>query len=291
MLPFIGGGISNEAISDSPVIRDPQSLFAEVARSAYSEIRALQLSGEGQSVLVTSPLPGDGKSTVSLTLAAAATALGHRAVVVDLDLRNRGVLQTIQQELDQPDIVDVLSGRIEIDRLLSRDAATDKYLESKVDAEENRREELEGEESHIVLLSARRPVKDPAALLTGKRLNTLMDDLRERFDLIVVNAPAALAVRDARAMCDYTDHAVVVARWGSTTIDQMKATLEALSSRVSGVIFDQVDYAEHARRCYGDAIQFYVASSAYYSDAAPARITLLQQLRNLMGWRPNWART
>ena len=46
----------------------------------------------------------------------------------------------------------------------------------------------------------------------------------------------------------------------------MNATLETLSGRADGVVFDHVDYKEHARRQYGDAIQFYVDASDYYSD-------------------------
>ena len=58
----------------------------------------------------------------------------------------------------------------------------------------------------------------------------------------------------------------MISRWGRTTIEQMSATLETLSGRADGVVFDHVDYAEHARRQYGDSIQFYVDASDYYSD-------------------------
>lgn len=278
MLPRIAGGLSNE-IEQSPVIQEPQSLFAEAARSAYSEVRALQALPGTQTVLITSPLPGDGKSTVSLTLAAAGVALGDRVVVLDLDLRKRGFLQQVQDELDSFDIVDVITGKADLNHLLANTKA-DKLIGSR-----------SGPEPHevaqrIVLLSAKNPVSDPAAILTARRLTTLLNDLRDRFDLIVINAPAALAVRDARAMCDFSDQTVVVTRWGRTTIDQMRATLDLLGDPVAGVIFDSVDYAEHARRRYGDSVQFYVESSEYYTDEVPARITIMRQLKRLFSWRP-----
>lgn len=275
MMPMIKGGLST-TLEESPVIRDPQSMFAESVRSTYSELRSLPRASHAQTVLVTSPLPGDGKSTVSLSLAAAAIAMGERVVLVDLDLRRPGLLQKLQEELDTPDIIDVISGRIELDNILE-DHTSRPVLEGPgglSDIEANHR---------IVLLSAKRPVRDPAAVLTTLRLRTLIADLRSKFDLVVINAPAALAVRDARAMCDFADHTVIVSRWGKTTIDQMKATLAGLGGHVDGVIFDQVDYADHSRRRYGDPIQYYMESSGYYSDIAPPRLTLWGQLRRLFG--------
>lgn len=278
MLPKIAGGIKDE-IEQSPVIQQPQSLFAEAARSAYSEVRAIHSAPGAQSILITSPLPGDGKSTVSLTLAAAGVAAGEQVVVLDLDLRKRGMLQQGQNEMDSIDIVDVITGQADLNHLLS-DLRHEKLIGDRTGLEPH------DDSPRIVLLSATKPVSDPAAILTAHRLTKLLSDLRERFDLIVVNAPAALAVRDARAMCDFTDKTVLVTRWGRTTIDQMRATLELLGDQVAGVIIDSVDYAEHARRRYGDSVQFYVESSEYYTDEVPARITILKQLKRLFSWRP-----
>src|SRR3546814_5660819 len=77
-------------IEDNPVTTEPQSLFTDIARNLASEIEELPHQGTSQRVLVTSPLPGDGKSSVALTLAAAAASMGRRAIVVDLDLRRPG---------------------------------------------------------------------------------------------------------------------------------------------------------------------------------------------------------
>src|SRR3546814_3249288 len=89
-------------IEDNPVTTEPQSLFTEIARNLASEIEELPHQGTSQRVLVTSPLPGDGKSSVALTLAAAAASMGRRAIVVDLDLRRPGpsILRSIQDGSD-----------------------------------------------------------------------------------------------------------------------------------------------------------------------------------------------
>lgn len=281
MLPLIRSGMGRN-LQESPVLQDPQSLFAEVARATYSEVQALAHNGSTQSVLITSPLPGEGKSVVALSLAAAAVALGKRAVVLDLDLRKVGILQQIQQGMNSPDLLEVLKGNVDL-RLIAPDRpdepANDRDLAS---------EEIDL--SRIALLSVRKPVAEPAAILGSRSLQILIEDLKSRFDFIVVNAPPTLAVRDAVTMCDFTDHTLVIARWGTTTINQMQATLEMLGhGRVAGVVFSHVDYAEHARRVYGDSIQYYFESSAYYSDMAPVRVSLLDELKRLFSRRPQAA--
>ncbi len=283
MLPMINDGISPN-LQESPVLLNPQSLFAEVARATYTEVEVLGKGVSGQSVLVTSPLPGDGKSVVSLTLAAAAVALGKRAVVLDLDLRKAGLLQQIQREMNAPDLLDVLKGKVELQKITGPAAAT-----QEIDVEAGDTIDESVASSRIMLLSVSKPVAEPAALLNSHRMQMLLNDLKSKFDFVVVNAPATLAVRDARTMCEFTDDTLLVARWGHTTIDQMKATLEMLGhSRVAGVIFDQVDYAEHARRRYGDSIQFYFESSDYYTGGGvPSRMTFFKQLGRLFTRRRN----
>ena len=281
MLPTIQSGVSDK-IDENLVLRNPQSLYGEAARSAYAELKALSPNSESQSVLITSPLPGDGKSTVSLTMAAAAVSMGQTAVVVDLDLRRHGLLQTLQNELDTPDIVDVITGRADLDALLSNPAPDMIEWHRKGDQSEE-------EKPRIVLLSANRPVSDPASILTSYRLTMLIEKLSQMFDKVIINAPAALAVRDARAMCYYTDNTVVVAHWGQTTVDQMKATLELLGDQVNGVVYNHVDYAEHARRKYGDSVQFYMEASEYYVDDVPEKISFLDQVRRVFRRTPRAA--
>ena len=277
MLPLIDSGVPDDP-EKSLVISEPQSLFAEVARSAYCEVRALRRKSGAQVVLISSPLPGDGKSTVSLTLAAAGLTMGEKTVILDLDLRKVGALQQLQNGMAMPDLVDIVCGRADLDTFISPRSenpydGAQPFLES-------------ANSRQMVLLSAKEPVAEPAVLLSSNRLKELLKQLRERFDLVIINAPAALAVRDARAMCLFADQTIMVARWGHTTSDQMRAALEMLDGSVSGVIFDQVDYAEHARRRYGDSVQFYAESASYYQGSVPIRATMADRIKRFsQPWR------
>ncbi|MET0363573.1 MAG: polysaccharide biosynthesis tyrosine autokinase [Sphingobium sp.] len=269
MFPDIADGADNDP-NDSVVIREPQSLFAEVARSLHAEVAQLATKDGPQSILITSPLPGDGKSVVALSLAAAASAMGRRAVVVDLDLRRPGVLQKIQQRVDGPDLVDFLTGKVDGPKALI--------------SSERPHEDRAITTYHPTVLSTREPVRDPASLIRVGRIRLLFDDLRERFDLIIINAPATLAVRDARTLTDVADSTLMVMRWGHTTIEQARASLQLLRNNVAGVVFNRVDYVEHARRGYGDSVQFYVDASAYYSGDIPRSPTWRERAGGLFAW-------
>lgn len=273
MLPILSDGVSDK-IEESPVISDPQSLYAEVARSTLVEVNAIAQSKQCQSVLITSPLPGDGKSVVTLTLAAAAMVMGKRVAIVDLDLRKASILQRIHRGLNSPELLDVLRGQVDLKSLGGPDASS-----GSLPAQYN---EPEFDLRRLTLLSATTPVSEPAALLTSGCIHRLINDLKMRHDIVLINAPATLAVRDARTMCEFADDTVVVARWGLTTIDQMAATLEMLGQdRIAGVIFNQVDYAEHARRRYGDSIEFYMHAADYYRAPVPIHWRPVERLRRM----------
>ncbi|MBB3862570.1 uncharacterized protein involved in exopolysaccharide biosynthesis/Mrp family chromosome partitioning ATPase [Novosphingobium hassiacum] len=281
MLPILSDG-GTDKFEDSPVIADPQSLFAEVARSSLAEVSALAPKDKSQSVLITSPLPGDGKSVVTLTLAAAAMVMGKRVVIVDLDLRKASILQQIHRELNSPELLDVLRGKVDLKSLsgpASRSADMPaNYGESEIDFQ------------RLTLLSTTSPISQPAALLASGRIHRLIEDCKARYDLVLINAPATLAVRDARTMCEFADETVIVARWGVTTIDQMRATLELLGQEnIAGVLFNQVDYAEHARRRYGDSIEFYIHAADYYQPPEPARWGSIARIRKAFGRNHSYA--
>lgn len=280
MLPALKVGISSN-LRESPVFNDPQSLFSEVARSIYAEVHALAPLNQSQSVLVTSPLPGDGKSVIALTIAAAAVAMGKRAVILDLDLRRSGILQQIQGNMKSPELMDVVRGNVDLHALLALPDPQRPEIEQDY-ADQLDQCDVDDMLSRFMLLSASQPVAEPAAILGSKRFRNLVMELKARFDLVVVNAPAALAVRDARSMCDYTDDTILVASWGNTTIEQLRATLEVLGSgNVAGCVYNQVDYAEHARRKYGDSIQFYHETADYFSQGIPRRPSMLASIARL----------
>src|SRR6218665_2648192 len=104
--------------ANNPVVSQPRSAFAEAARALYLEVAARPRPGGARIVSITSPLPGDGKTTVALSLAAAAMKQGARTLLIDLDLRRTGILQDIQRASGDPDLIHYIRNRHMIQSLL-----------------------------------------------------------------------------------------------------------------------------------------------------------------------------
>ena len=117
------------------------------------------------------------------------------------------------------------------------------------------------------VLSVHHPVADPGALIASPQLGELVQELRKQFDFVVLNAPPLLAVRDAKTLSYIADDTLMVVRWGETTIEEAEAAIATLDRPPAAMVFNDVDYAEHARRRYSDPIQFVARARDYYEDA------------------------
>jgi polysaccharide biosynthesis transport protein len=276
MLPRVDRALLDKP-ENNPVMQQPRSIFAETARALYNDVICL---GDGRSrvVTVTSALPGEGKSTAALTLAAAPVIIGRTSVLVDLDLRRDGVLQDLHRQTGGPDLIDYLSKRSPVGDLRGQFESQRRFYE------ENRRPNMPA------ILSVQQPVIDPGALIASAELTELIDELRREFDFVVLNAPPLLAVRDAKVLSRLADQTLMVVRWGKTTIEQLEAAIETLDRPPAGVVFNDVDYREHARRRYSDPIQFVARATGYYDDCAsfvqpnPVRRALSNQFTRVRSW-------
>ena len=220
----------------SLVADKPQSRFAEAMRNLLIEVEDRTDGEGGRIVAVTSPLEGEGKSTIATSLAAAAEAIGRHAVVVDLDLRREP-----SYGLRDTGVVAYLSNRAGVEDLLA--PAT---------------------QGQFTMIGVGEAAADPGALVASPRLVELLQQLRGRYQMIVVNAPPILPVRDAKTLAKHVDATLLVLRWGRTTPEAAIAAMEVFGQPVIGAVLNQVDYERHARRRYGDTIHYASQSYAYH---------------------------
>jgi polysaccharide biosynthesis transport protein len=224
------------------VAKQPYSLFAEAIRMTEGKLHRFLTAHSGKVVMVTSPLPADGKTTVAIGLAAAAVATGRTAVMLDLDLRRPGLRDVLDGTACEHDLLDYLAGRATLADVLIASPAL----------------------PSLMAIPVRNAAEDPGAALASPRLAELLSILREQFDLIVINTPPVLATGDAQTLVDLVDATLLVLRWGRTTPDLVRAAVEELDSDVTGVVFNRVRFAKHARLGYGDGIQHYRKFGAYF---------------------------
>ena len=99
------------------------------------------------------------------------------------------------------------------------------------------------------------PVEGPRTV-SLRDLPGQLEDLRERWDIIIVEAPPILKARDAKVLASYADDVLVVMEWAKTPAGAVKAAKEVFSGIDVGVILNRVNLMTHARLAYGDSVQY-----------------------------------
>lgn len=238
---------SVDGAGSSPVdsiVSFPQSAFAEAFRSLRT---SLDLTGEhaAKVVLVTSSLPQEGKTTTSIGLARSAAQQGKRVIIIDGDLRRRGLNRLIKQKTAPSyGLLEVLSGSIPLHQALIRD-----------------------EDTGLMVLPVAK-TQDLTESLTGKAMDDLLDQLRESYDLIIIDAPPVLPIAEARSLAAKADAVVFAVRWRKTPEQAIRTAFRLLPRdkvKMMGVVLTRVDMRKQSRHGYGDPGYYYNQYKSYYA--------------------------
>jgi succinoglycan biosynthesis transport protein ExoP len=228
----------------SHMIDNPQSAYAEAVHALYTHVRLADGERPPSTILVTSALPGEGKTSLAASLAAFAVQLGHRTLLVDLDFRRPAVAREFKAA-PGADMLAVLAGTVRFEHAVLRDP-----------------------DSGVDLLAAGANHGNPITLLTSTRLTAVLREARERYDCVIIDTPPVLGLPDVAALSPAADAILFVVRWDRTTREAAAAALKQLadvSARVAGVVLTQVNMKRHASYAYGDAAQYYLKYSESYA--------------------------
>lgn len=227
------------------LVAHPDSAYAEAVRALYAQT---QLAGGGRApeiVLVTSALPGEGKTSLAGSLAICAAQLHRRTLLVDLDLRRPTLAQRLGLHIDRG-ILELVTG----------DATVEDCL---------RRHDVSG----IDVLAPARSERNPTRILASERLETLLREARDHYDCVIVDGPPVLGIADAKMLARQADAVLFAIAWERTRREAARSALEELrsvSANVIGAVIDDVDMKRHAYYGLGDSGQFYKTYSRYYHD-------------------------
>ena len=242
-VPALASSLPNARTVLDAVVDHPQSGFAESFRNV---IRAARGAGAkpAQVIAVASSVAGDGATTVAMAMARTLGLGRQRVVLVDCDARRR-VSRMFGVDESSAGLSDILAGHATIDDALFDDAV-----------------------SGARILPEATPPASPLPVLTGPAMHTLVQQLRSRFDVVLVaNGPVA-AGTDVRALAEITDSVLLVARWRSTPDTIVSAVLERLRrhhAEVSGVVLNQVDMHRQVRYTDDEASVYQRQFSKYFS--------------------------
>lgn len=215
-----------------PLLR-PQTAASEAYRKLYLSVQFSRPDVVVQTILVTSPEAGAGKSTTALNLAATAARTGRRTLIVDADLRQ----PSVHSYLGRP----------------SSPGLSDFVREPIQDVEVD---QLSTGSENLFVLPAGKYVSDPTRLLSSRAMRELIERLRNVFDVIIFDSPPVLLATDAALISTQSDVTVVVASAGSTGADALKQATDELrnvGAPVVGTILNRFDptYMYGYKNTYG----------------------------------------
>ncbi len=213
--PVIGHIPRDSRASKRPlvVLDDPDSPEAEAYRRLRTNLRVVTIDADRRSLLLTSAVPGEGKTLLAANLGIVFAQAGHRVVLVDADLRRPRLGRLLGLE-PSPGLSELLSADTPTSELLSSD-----LLEETLHHEQ---------ELPLEMLTSGSPPPNPSELLGSERFEVLLEGLTHRADIVIVDSPALLSVGDAAVIARVSAAILMVARVPSTRAEQFDAAAEAL---------------------------------------------------------------
>jgi len=223
------------------VATHPHSLFAEAFRNIRMFLTLSAAPGP-QVLAITSALPQEGKTTTSACLALTSAQGGIKTILVDTDFRRRGASRLFGIE-DQPDLASVLDGSASLEQAV--------YIDQQSGL-------------HILGLA---PLSNRTDSFSQASLHKLISELKQRYEVVVLDTALLLGVADARQFACAADRVLLLARWRHTSAKAVEAAVDILYSsgaRLAGAALSQVDISRYASAGEGDLFSYSKQFSGYY---------------------------
>jgi capsular exopolysaccharide synthesis family protein len=226
---------------DEYAARRPHTVFAEQIRALRA---SLSLSAQRPIVVaVTAARPSEGKSVIALSLGRSAQVSGERVLAVECDVRQ----PSFQRRLGRPPapgLMDILRGHIDWHAAVQDDPVTGMHI-----------------------IPAGKPGGDIPGYFLSDEMRRFLAEVRERYDLVLLDAPPVEAVTEARIAASLADATLLCVRWRSTRGATLLRVLEMLRdahAKVIGTIMTRVDPHAHLRSGYADAAIYHRRYKTYY---------------------------
>jgi capsular exopolysaccharide synthesis family protein len=215
-----------------PIITDvnPKSPISEAYRTLRTNIEFSTIDEKIRVIMLTSAGPGEGKSTTATNLAVTYAQTGKQVLVIDADLRKPTMHHTFMKT-NRMGLSNILSGQV-----LPNEVIALTHIEN------------------LSLLSSGPTPPNPSEMLGSQRMSALLTELKEIYDIIIIDTPPALAVTDAQLIATQTDGVIFVIDSGKVKRElalKVKSNLEHVRARILGVVLNNVDKKN------GDAYYYY----------------------------------
>jgi capsular exopolysaccharide synthesis family protein len=226
------------------IMSKPLGGYAEAVRGLRLGLAQSNVDRRVKTLLVTSSVPEEGKSTVSLSIARLAAKSGQSVVVVDADLRHPSIAKALSTEKIEKGIIEVLTGEARLEDAFVKDP-----------------------KSSALILASSKPAVNPPDLLGSETMAHLIGRLSENFDLVVIDSAPLLPVHDARLLAPLANSVLLVVRWEKTPRDAVGVaarTLADTQANVAGIVLTRADSSRYKYYAFG--YQDYSSYHKYYND-------------------------
>ena len=251
----LSGGLTAQATAVATRPGPTWTAAREAFNGLQANVAVVTTPSPGRVVIVTSPLPGDGKTTVAVNFAGTLARQGQKVLLVDGDLR-RGVVHAALRLPRAPGFSDVLSGVSELGGALRTMPTGGGPTGS-------------GRVLHV--LTSGTLSSDPTQVLGPGRMGSLLERLANEFDWVIVDSPPLNVVADASLLSTTGAAVLLVARAGVTPAEGLRYAVEqlrAVRARVAGTVLNGIDKHEAS---YDKVYSFYEYTPMYHELAPITR--------------------
>ena len=228
------------------IVEKPNSAYSEALRTIRTGIQLSSADSRHRTVVITSSSPDEGKTTTAISLATASAVSGARTLIIDCDMRQPSLHTNLGVENDIG-LSEFLSGQNTLEEVVRVEPRTGLYY----------------------IVSGRRP-SSPTDLLGGVRMQRLMQQLGEAFEMVALDTPPVMVVSDALLLVRAADATLFVVRWEKTRRDVAMAGIKMVyeaGAQLAGLVLSQVDMRRHAQYDYTDSHAYYYrGSKKYYTE-------------------------
>lgn len=209
-------------------LTDPKSPTSEMFRTLRTNLQFMSNSKKLQTILITSTLPGEGKSWTSANLAVTFAQAGKKVLIIDSDMR-KGRQFSVFNVTARPGLSNYLSGVVNENEVENPDAITSYIRETNIE--------------NLCVVPAGDVPPNPSELLINSRMNQLLIDLKQIFDFIIFDAPPALLVTDATILARMVDTTMIVVAHQETKMENLAKAQKAIKNvggNLAGVVINKM---------------------------------------------------
>ena len=244
LIPIVGGSRKKKKPQDY-ILHNPGSAYAESLRALHTSILVSDVENRTRCVLITSTVPGEGKTTLAISLARLLTGMGSKVLLIDCDMRRPSIHRAMGVNNDFG-LIDHMVGS------MSRSAITRK-----------------DPKSGIAFVTPGRLTRNAVDLLRSQQMRNLVHSFQRDYDLVILDSAPLLPVSDARILAGLADATIFAVKWRSTRrrhINHAVRLLKDARAKILGAVLTQVDVRKHSRERYSDSGYYTKKYNAYYTD-------------------------